>query len=227
MTPDYEFLALQEAERYRKAILNEFSRGLRGDILEVGCGVGQVSKALLSWPTVTSLTCLEPDGRFLEEHQKNAPGAVFLQGIARDYVGRFNPHAIVSVNVLEHIDDDGAELRFYRRMLSLNEGTLCLLVPACHELYAAMDAKFGHFRRYNKAELREKLFKANFKDVDIHYFNSAGYFAWLLIYRLLGKTSFEPGTVRFYDRRIFPWVYWLETHVCRPPLGQSLVALAR
>ena len=227
MELDYEFRALQEAVNYRKAILQEFAPGLRGEVLEVGCGVGQISQELLSCPDVTKLTCLEPDGRFLDEHRRNAPGALALQGVARDYAERFRPQAIVSVNVLEHIDDDQTELSLYRRMLDARHGTLCLLVPARQELYSKMDAKFGHFRRYGKSELRCKLSNAGFQDVDIHYFNSAGYFAWLLVYKLLGRSTFDPGSVRFYDRRVFPWVRRFEARVCRPPIGQSLIALAR
>ncbi|WP_162560264.1 class I SAM-dependent methyltransferase [Methylotetracoccus oryzae] len=227
MQLDYEFLALQEAVNYRRAILREFSSGLKGEVLEVGCGVGQISQELLSRPGITRLTCLEPDSQFLVEHARNAPGAELIHGIARDYATRFTPDCIVSVNVLEHIEDDQEELGLYRRMLSAREGTLCLLVPACPELYAPIDRKFGHFRRYHHRELRQKLQAAGFKTTDLHYLNSVGYIAWALVFKGLGRTAFDPHSVRFYDRWIFPWVHRLETTLCRPPRGQSLVALAR
>ncbi|MBM4199697.1 MAG: methyltransferase domain-containing protein [Gammaproteobacteria bacterium] len=227
MELDYEFLALQEAVNYRRAILREFSEGLKGEVLEVGCGVGQVSQELLSWPGITHLTCLEPDSQFLAEHARNAPGAELIHGVARDHATRLAPDCIVSVNVLEHIEDDQEELGLYRRMLSAKEGTLCLLVPACPELYAPIDRKFGHFRRYNRRELQRKLQAAGFSAIDVHYLNSVGYIAWALVFKGLGRTTFDPQGVQFYDRWIFPWVHRFESTICRPPRGQSLVALAR
>jgi hypothetical protein len=100
-------------------------------------------------------------------------------------------------------------------------------VPARPEIYAPIDRDFGHFRRYTFGELQEKLSRAGFKITRMHYFNSVGYFAWWLNFCVLKKRSFEPSKVRLYDRCIFPAVHWLESRVMRPPLGQSLLIIAR
>jgi hypothetical protein len=104
---------------------------------------------------------------------------------------------------------------------------LCLLVPARPEIYAPIDKHFGHYRRYRRAELRQKLQAAGFTLRRLHYFNSAGYFAWWLTCKMLKNMSFNPAAVRFYDRVIFPCVFALESRVVRPPIGQSLIAVAQ
>jgi len=35
------------------------------------------------------------------------------------------------------------------------------------------------------------------------------------------------SAIRFFDRFIFPPVHGLETKICPPPIGQSLLAVAR
>jgi len=40
---DFEFAALSEARNYRDALLREFAAHLRGRVLEVGAGVGQIT----------------------------------------------------------------------------------------------------------------------------------------------------------------------------------------
>ncbi|MCU0786145.1 MAG: class I SAM-dependent methyltransferase [Verrucomicrobia bacterium] len=106
-------------------------------------------------------------------------------------------------------------------------GRLCLFVPARQEIYAPIDKDFGHHRRYAKAELKRKLESAGFEIVRLNYFNCIGYFAWWLNFRIMKKRGFDVGSVRFFDRAIFPFVYWCESHVCPPPFGQSLIAVAR
>jgi hypothetical protein len=106
-------------------------------------------------------------------------------------------------------------------------GSLCLFVPACPSIYATMDHIFGHHRRYTSGGLSRLLTNAGFKIERIHYYNSVGYLAWWLNFCLLKKTTFEVEKVRFYDRIIFPLVHSWERRVLRPPIGQSLLVVAR
>lgn len=61
----------------------------------------------------------------------------------------------------------------------------------------------------------------------LDYFNLTGYFGWWLTFCMLRKRSFNTGSVRFFDRCVFPFGHWLESTVCRPPFGQSLLAIGR
>ena len=53
------------------------------------------------------------------------------------------------------------------------------------------------------------------------------YFAWLVRFRLMRGMSFDVGQVRLFDRQIFPCGHWLESRLVRPPVGQSLIAIAK
>ncbi|HEY1660948.1 MAG TPA: methyltransferase domain-containing protein [Verrucomicrobiae bacterium] len=225
-TENFEFDALTEAKNYRIALLREFSNYLRGSVLEVGAGIGQLTEALLQDPSITQLVSVEPDLRFCGRLRKVFPSHTIVQGTVDDAPdGGWN--AILNVNVLEHIGDDEGELRKYHQRLSREKGTLCLFVPARPEIYASIDKDFGHFRRYTRADLRAKLEGAGFKIVKLRYYNIAGYFAWWFNFCLLKRRHFDPGTVHFFDRIIFPPIHGFEVAICPPPIGQSLLAVAQ
>ncbi len=65
-------------------------------------------------------------------------------------------------NVLEHIEDDRATLADMFAVLR-RAGASILLVPALARLYGTLDEHLRHFRRYEKAELEEKLAAAGFR----------------------------------------------------------------
>ena len=226
-TEDFEFAALGGAKNYRDALLREFSGHLRGSVLEVGAGIGQITAALLQNPAITRLVSIEPDPKFCAGLRAAFPAHDIIEGTIDDLKNDDARDAVLSINVLEHISDDERELGIYRQKLSREKGTLCLFVPARPEIYAPVDGDFGHFRRYTKPELRGKLERAGFEILKLRYYNFAGYFAWWLNFCVLKKRGFDLQSVRFFDRVIFPPVYAVESKICPPPIGQSLLAIAR
>jgi len=225
-TQDFEFAALNEARNYRAALFREFETYLRGQVLEVGAGIGQMTEHLVRLPGVLRTLAVEPDPNFCRRHRAEHPAHELLEGTAAALPADSSWDSILSINVLEHIRDDEDELNRYSRLLQSRRGALCLFVPARPEIYAPIDRDFGHFRRYTRPELRRKLVAAGFEIRRLNYFNSVGYFAWWLNFCLLKKRQFEQAKVRFFDRMIFPAVHMLESSIIRPPLGQSLIAVA-
>ncbi len=224
---DFEFAALSEAENYRDALLREFSKHLCGRVLEVGSGIGQITGELLKNRAITKLVSIEPHPGFYAKLGELFPGHTVVHGTIDDMNSGENWNSIISINVLEHINDDERELRSYHRHLAKENGTLCLFVPARPEIYAPIDKDFGHFRRHTKPGLLRKLEHAGFQIIQLRYYNLAGYFAWWLNFRLLRKRHFNAGAVRLFDRFIFPAVHGFESRICPPPVGQSLLAIAR
>jgi SAM-dependent methyltransferase len=226
-TEDFEFAALNEAVNYRAALLQDFREFLRGQVLEVGAGIGQISSDLRPLPGVNRLLSVEPDPGFCSQFRSRLPQFELLQGTVGDLPPGTSWDAILSINVLEHIQTDEQELAAYARLLKANKGALCLFVPARPEIYAPIDEDFGHFRRYTKPELKRKLEDAGFQIVWLRYYNFVGYFAWWLNFCVLKKRKFEREAVRFFDRKIFPMVHGFESKICPPPFGQSLMVVAR
>jgi SAM-dependent methyltransferase len=223
----FEFEALSHANNYRRVLLEEFASLLRGRVLEIGSGVGQFTASLRSAPGVTSLLAVEPDGAFCRSLRERMPDLDLVEGIASSLPDTAGGDAILCINVLEHIEDDLAELRTFHRLLRERRGALCLFVPARQEIYAPLDKDFGHFRRYSKPDLKTKLEQAGFAIERLEYFNFIGYFAWWLMFRVLGQRKFKAGSVRLFDQVIFPPMSWCERNLSRPPFGQSLLVTAR
>jgi SAM-dependent methyltransferase len=224
---DFEFAALELARNYRGAVLREFTPYLRGDVLEVGAGIGHFSRELSALHGVTSVIAVEPSPARVRAWRARPIGATLIEGTVDAVDAELAFDALVSINVLEHIRADQLELAKYAARLSRRRGHLCLFVPARPELYAPIDRHFGHHRRYRKGDLRDKLEAAGFEVLRLHYFNWPGYFAWWLNFRVLERLTFRPASVELFDRVIFPWVHACERHVARPPFGQSLLAISR
>ncbi len=178
-------------------------------------------------PQISHLISIEPDPAFAACFRETYPDAELIEGTIEQAPAGADWDGVLSVNVLEHIGADEAELATYAKLLSARHGVLCLFVPAGPEIYAPIDKDFGHFRRYTCTELRRKLDAAGFTIERLTYFNSVGYLAWWLNFRVLKKRRFEVSKVRLFDRLIFPIVHALESRLIRPPFGQSLLAIAR
>jgi SAM-dependent methyltransferase len=224
---DFQFEALAQATNYRAALLREFAPFLRGQVLEVGAGIGQFTGELSRLPTIEKLVALEPEPRFCETFRMRHPHCPLVEGTLDALPGDYRCDAVVSVNVLEHIAADETELARYRGLLAPGSGLLCLFVPAGPRIYAPIDRDFGHYRRYTRRELGGKLLQAGLAVVRLDYFNSVGFLAWWVNFCLLRKRRFSLSAVAIFDRVIFPVTHGVERRFLRPPFGQSLLAVAR
>ena len=175
--------AMSFAVNYHNWILDEFRPFLGANIVEVGSGTGSFSELLLREKPET-LNMVEPSEMFVylqqnisqiktetETHFHRAIFAQVCEGIA----ARKKPDSIIYVNVLEHIEDDAAELKMIYETLETG-GRCFIFVPALMSLYGEFDRKIGHFRRYTKTEIEEKCAAAGFKILKSKYFDFAGIF---------------------------------------------------
>ena len=144
----------------RERVLDLADRLPRGPLLEVGCGAG----ALLHDLAGRGFTCtaLETSAEALELaralHQ-GRPGVEIHAAPRPDWDGRFD--ALVSLEVLEHVEDDAAALRCWRGWLRPG-GHLLLSVPARPDLWNASDVWVGHYRRYDREGLLHLLGREGF-----------------------------------------------------------------
>lgn len=103
--------------------------------------------------------------------------------------------AAVALNVLEHIEDDGAALRNLRRILKPG-GILLLEVPAGPHLYDFYDEHLKHFRRYRMRELRDAVRAAGMEIVRSSHLGSLIYPAYYLVKKRNQMKGRIPGHVR-------------------------------
>ena len=136
---------------------------------------------------------------------------------------------IYTSNVLEHIEDDLAILRDLKRNLKPG-GYLVIYVPAFEILFSKLDVKVGHYRRYSKRDLLEKLEGAGFDVEFIQYSDSLGFFVTIAL-KLL-RFSFSPNSLtsklmRFYDRFFVPLSIFADSLYFKHIVGKNIFAVAR
>jgi SAM-dependent methyltransferase len=223
-----ELSALAEAQNYYRWVINQFAPFLGKRVIEVGAGIGTFARSLLNDTPLSELVLVEPGDNLFPLLQWRFAGESRVK-IVHGYFQRLAippaADSIVLVNVLEHIAEDQALLHDAHAVLTPG-GTLLLLVPALPGIYGSLDQAFGHYRRYTKPSLAGKLRAAGFGIIRLSYFNLLGIAGWFLAGRVLRRTTLKSQSVRLYDRCIIPWLSRLEGR-WEPPIGQSLIAIAR
>ena len=191
-------------------------------VLEFGAGTGFLS-GLLQEKFNVKADCLEIDPTLLEIlHQKGFNTYSKLTEIDKKY------DLIFTSNVLEHIEMDVEVLSDLGQLL-MPTGKLVNYVPAFPILFSDLDISVGHFRRYTKKELRLKLNEAGYKVDKIHYVDSLGFPASLLI-RVIGyKSRGNVGglrSMRIYDNYVFPLSKILDQIGFKKLFGKNIVVYA-
>lgn len=224
--------AMSFAVNYHRWILDEFRPFLGKRAVEVGAGTGLFSELLLE-ENLDALSLVEPSEMFEHLRRNIAPietdteinfhQAIFA-GVHRQLAANYKPDSIIYVNVLEHIEDDVAELKMIYETLPEN-GRCFIFVPALQTLYGEFDRKIGHFRRYSKQEIAEKCASVGFRALKLKYFDFAGIFPWYVKYKMLKSDSLESGAVALYDKIAVPVISRFEKYFS-VPVGKNILVVA-
>ena len=210
---------------YNKWVIDLMAPFLGQKLLEVGCGIGNLTYYLQDRGRLTCIDLSElylahmridfPDVRFLRE-DASGEGLTELAGESFD--------TVVCVNVLEHIKDDGRALANFRHVLTPG-GRLVLHVPAMSALYGSLDRNLDHYRRYDRKELLARLNEAGFEVERLYYCNLLATLGWYWNARVLRKREIATWPTILFDKFI-PLIAAIERR-CKPPFGMSLFAVAR
>lgn len=174
-----------------------------GDVLEVGAGIG-ANTAELQSEGVHAWTCLEPDAGLaarLEGATALLPRCSVVTGTVSDVKER-SFDAILYIDVLEHVEDDHAEMA--RAASRLRQGgRLVVLSPAHQSLYSPFDRAIGHFRRYDRRSLRGCR-PEGCSETRMLYLDSAGMLLSLANRVLLRQTMPTLQQIQVWDRWVIP-----------------------
>ena len=217
--------ALDEAHNYRDWIFSLARPHLEGPVLEVGAGTGTFTGLLAGVGSVTAVEPADTLAGSLKEHYADDRRVELVHGVVDALPVEERFASAVMLNVLEHIEEDTGALVEIRRRL-LPGGTLVIWVPAFQVLYSRFDEMLGHQRRYRLAPLRSLVEHSGYTVLDARYVNVVGWFAWLVVARLLGRIPVSSDSISIYDRFVVPVVRAVERSV-RPPFGQSVLVVAR
>jgi len=223
-----ELEAVGEAKNYYDWIIDSFAGRIGERAIEAGAGIGTVSDLILQRAAPRDLLLIEPDGgnaRLLRERFQKDDRVLVHHGYLEGFASSLKADSVIAVNVLEHIDRDADFLRAAHEAL-VGAGYLLLLVPALPAIFGSLDRAFDHFRRYTRSGLRKQLLDAGFEIETLRYLNTLGVAAWFVSGRVFRRSTLARAQVRFYDRRVIPWLRAIEGRF-EPPIGQSLLAIAR
>ncbi|HEX2608718.1 MAG TPA: class I SAM-dependent methyltransferase [Flavisolibacter sp.] len=219
-----ELELFEQAHNWKSYLLSRISQYLKGDVLEVGAGIGSATRAFNAGTAVT-WTMLEPDARqcqYLQAIRNQFPSNIAIVCGDLAVVARKKFDVILYIDVLEHIENDRQELKNAAALLN-EKGVLIVLSPAFQFLFSEFDQSIGHYRRYAASELKQ-LTPPDLELLQLEYLDSLGFFASFMNKYLLRQSYPTVSQLRFWDRTLIP-VSRLADRVTGHTFGKSILAV--
>jgi SAM-dependent methyltransferase len=218
-----------EVQNWKTYWASQIQPFLRGDVLEVGAGIGSNTRYLDPGERANRWVCLEPDpelaGQLVTNLRENGAGREYetVCGTLGGLAGQLFD-TIVYIDVLEHIENDREELARAASHLRPG-GCLIVLSPAHPRLFSRFDAAIGHYRRYNRAMMRA-LTPAALRIERLRYLDCAGAILSVGNKLMLRQSMPTRAQLRFWDR----WVVSVSRGLDRLflySLGKTIIAVWR
>ena len=177
------------ADNYNRWLLSRILPHLRGeDLLEIGCGLGNISALMKDRFTMTAVDIRRDYTDLVGREHGIRTLCVDLSAEAA-FDNEFD--SAICLNVLEHIEEEKNALENIRRALRPG-GRFAVLVPAFNWLYGSVDKAIFHQRRYTRRRLKKALKNAGFRVEKTFYFNVFGIPGWFWQNRIRKKKQNSP-----------------------------------
>ncbi|HMD56631.1 MAG TPA: class I SAM-dependent methyltransferase [Solirubrobacteraceae bacterium] len=177
MDRNYELQTHQAEDRHwwyrgRRTVIESVVSGLglppNARILDAGCGSGRNMLELTRHGTVTGIE-LSQTSVVLARGRET--GDVIAGSVLEMPFADASFDLAVSLDVIEHLQDDLLALRELRRTVAPG-GALVVTVPAYQWLWSGHDVINHHHRRYTRASLQRVAEQAGWRQARTTYFNS-------------------------------------------------------
>jgi SAM-dependent methyltransferase len=148
------------APRYlRRMVMKELNRLSFESVLDVGCGEGTLLKMIgEKYPAVALAGCEFSETALRYSREQLPQSHFFNLDILKDDVSDISYDLLISVQVLEHLEDDVLAIERMRQMCKRY-----LLVSVPGGKFDANGRQNGHFRHYTKQDLVQKMERAGFR----------------------------------------------------------------
>lgn len=214
---------MKKVDFYNGWLVEKVSKHVRGDILEIGCGIGNMTELLVKLGEVTAIDI----EKYYIAKTKKRLGKKARVGFGDAETGRFFSggkkfDTVINFNVLEHIEhDEKAVLNMARRLK--RGGKLIILTPAHSLLFGNLDVNLGHYRRYSKNSLSE-IFKSSGLVVrEAGYVNWFGALGWFVNSRILRRKILPSKQLGMFAALSRPFLFF--ERFFGPPFGLSVLAI--
>ena len=214
-------------DHYNDWIIERIRPWVGDTVLEVGSGIGNISRYFLDRKKLILTDCQEEYIEQLREKFGDHPNVSFdiydLEESGSHLRNR-GVDTIIVLNVLEHIKNDRFALREMASILS-HGGHLILQLPAHRILYGSLDRNLDHFRRYTIRDIRSKFTESGLKAVRFIRMNMFGAVGWLMYSRILRRKILPEGPLGLFNM-LTPFFMAVERTV-PVPFGLSIIAVGR
>jgi trans-aconitate methyltransferase len=212
---------MAHAKNYNRFLLDLVLQNAHPDqsIVDFGAGNGTFAGPIAK--SHDRIVCIETDPTLCAALQSQ--GLTVVNDLAQLADGSVD--YLYSLNVLEHIEDDGAIAAMWFKKLRPG-GQILVFVPAFQFLFTSMDQHVGHHRRYTRTSLTRVIQKAQFQITDSYYADSVGVLATLL-YKVLdqGGGQVNVRMLRIYDQWCFP-ISRIFDRITRRFIGKNAIVRA-
>lgn len=215
--------SMSQAVWYNQWTLKKFAKFLKGDILEVGCGIGNFTYSLTNYGKVWAF---DKSKEYVEETKKRVNGQAKI-GLGDIESGKYffdekKFDVAICLNVLEHIKDDKRALRNLHNLLK-SKGILILLVPSHPTLLGEIDKTIGHFRRYDLEDLVSLLNSLGFKVIFKKRINFLGAIGWWAAGKILREKKVESNKMIVFN--LFAPFFLSVEDLIGTPTGTSILMI--
>jgi SAM-dependent methyltransferase len=201
-----ELPLFEKATAWKEYFSSRIKAFIRGDVLEVGAGMGE-NIVYLHNSEVTSWTSIEPDEQLFKKLEGKlsslAIKAKAFCGQTPDLGAEEKFDTIVYIDVLEHIENDSSEIERAYKLLK-SGGCIIVLSPAFQSVYSSFDKAIGHYRRYTKGTLEQVKRGLPLKTIKSIYLESVGYLMLWLNRHVVKKEYPSEKNISVWQRFLIP-----------------------
>ena len=159
---------IEDGERFWTLSSRDSACPIRARILDAGCGSGRNMVELARHGSVTGI---ELSDTSVALARARGAGEVLAGSILELPFPDSSFDLAVSLDVIEHLEDDLGALRELRRTVAPG-GSLLVTVPAYQWLWSGHDEINHHHRRYTRRSLQRVAEQAGWHQARTTYFNS-------------------------------------------------------
>lgn len=220
--------AIASADKFNEWMYSCIKNYCNGRILEIGSGIGNISKYFISDSSDIVLSDIRSQYRNYLNTLTGSPTVIDLDIVDSEFDSRYKDYfcsfdTIFALNVVEHIENDQMALLNMQKLLRPG-GSIIILVPAFKLLYNGFDRELCHFRRYTLKSLLN-IMPPNALLVDKKYFNFMGIFGWFLVGSIFRTKTIPQSNMKLYNKLV-P-LFKIIDKVVRNKIGLSCVIVVK
>lgn len=219
---------IEKANKFNRWMYETIKPFCKGKILEIGCGIGNISEFFIQDSQDIILSDLREN--YLEIVSKKFTNPTIKINLIdpefdtkyEKIIGTFD--TVFALNVIEHIEDDKQAIANCKKLLKKG-GNLIILVPAYQFLFNNFDKELEHFRRYTRKKIETVIAENNLEIVNSFYFNFIGIIGWYVSGSILKKKTIPENQMGLFNLLV-PVFRWADKIILNK-IGLSVICVSK